>query len=387
MIIVNIYKILCIHNLVSIVSDGKENIDVCNKCHPPAVGMGLKTFNSSRFNRAQLGNYNGDKAVEGVQDEVQGLLDLLLKVILDCGVTIRDQYPFWENITTDEQKHATYNWLFVSNDKSLGMHNTARSVQLLQLSYKDLTGQDVPGADPYSHVKVPEQIPSSIVFEPVMGMKGLTKDGKPIKSTALPNVGTGSYVFLKGFSRTVTNNNPAVSTVWSLVPPKGSAAVLTEVDKEHVYFLADKMAWYEVKLIVTDSNGVTNEGTLRIHSAPYVGVGGIAGDIAFAPTCASCHPGSAKNAAETAHAKAFAYAIDGGDDPDNSQFIEEYLPFYTLGYNLDAVNGVFDEVAAKDRKEFQPCPTSKTAFWTSSKLRACQVLPRSPKTASRGSAM
>jgi hypothetical protein len=30
--------------------------------------------------------------------------------------------------------------------KAQAMHNFKRAVQLLQLSYKDLTGQDVPGA-------------------------------------------------------------------------------------------------------------------------------------------------------------------------------------------------------------------------------------------------
>ena len=243
-------------------ADGKENVDVCNKCHPPAVGMGLETFNSSRFNRAPIGNYDGDEGAEGVQDEVQGLLNLLLEAIQASGVTILDQDPFWENVTTDEQKHAIYNWLFVSNDKSLGVHNTARSVELLQFSYKDLTGQEVPGADLYSHVPIPETIQSSIVIEPILKVEDLTKDGKPIKSTALPNVGVGSYVILKGFSRTITKDNPAVSTEWSLIPPEGSTAVITEVDKEFVYFLADKMAMYSG----LQSMAVSGDGSVFVAS-------------------------------------------------------------------------------------------------------------------------
>jgi hypothetical protein len=126
--------------------DGVENIAVCNKCHPPAVRLGLKSFNSTRFNRHKLGDYDGNGAAEGVQDEIQGLLVVLFEAIQASGVEPLDHDPYWKNVTTDAQKAAIYNWSFVSHDKSLGIHNTARSVQLLQRSYKDLTGQDVPGA-------------------------------------------------------------------------------------------------------------------------------------------------------------------------------------------------------------------------------------------------
>ncbi len=117
--------------------DGLENLAACTPCH----------LDLASFNRPARGDYDGDGTVEGIQDEVQGLLDLLFDAIIASGVEWLGHYPYWANVTTEAQKAAIYNWQFVKNDGSLGIHNTARAVQLLQRSYKDLTGEDVPGAD------------------------------------------------------------------------------------------------------------------------------------------------------------------------------------------------------------------------------------------------
>ena len=113
--------------------DGVENIAACTKCHADLED----------FNRTAAGDYDGDGSVEGIQDEVQGLLGMLLEAIQASGAERLDHDPYWENVTTEAQKAAIYNWSFVSHDNSLGVHNAARSVQLLQRSYKDLTGQEV----------------------------------------------------------------------------------------------------------------------------------------------------------------------------------------------------------------------------------------------------
>ncbi len=52
----------------------------------------------------------------------------------------------WDTVTTEAQRAAIYNWSFVACDGSLGVHNAGRAVRLLQLTYQDLTGHDVPGA-------------------------------------------------------------------------------------------------------------------------------------------------------------------------------------------------------------------------------------------------
>ena len=79
----------------------------------------------------------------GGGDEVGSELAVLLKQHQEEIATA------WEEVTTPEQKAAIYNYMFVASEGSQGIHNTARTVQLLQASYRDLTGEDVPGADLY----------------------------------------------------------------------------------------------------------------------------------------------------------------------------------------------------------------------------------------------
>lgn len=78
---------------------------------------------------------------------ILGKLELLFQAIQDDGPTWLGHHPYWENITTDAQKAAIFNYMTVEHEGSFGIHNTARAVQLLQASYRDLTGEDVPGAD------------------------------------------------------------------------------------------------------------------------------------------------------------------------------------------------------------------------------------------------
>ena len=125
------------HTFTMTSPDGVELVGACTECHDEIES----------FNLPAKGDYDGDGTVEGIRDEVQGLLDLLLQAIQDGGVTYLGRYPYWENVTTKAQKAAIYNWMFVGHEGSLGIHNTARAVQLLQASYRDLTGEDVPGAD------------------------------------------------------------------------------------------------------------------------------------------------------------------------------------------------------------------------------------------------
>ncbi len=120
-------------------ADGVELVSACSECHGEIED----------FNVEAKGDYDGDGTVEGVRDEVQGLLDLLSQAIQDDGATWLGHHPYWEGVTTHEQKAAIYNYMFVWQEGSLGIHNTARAVQLLQASYRDLTGEDVPGADLY----------------------------------------------------------------------------------------------------------------------------------------------------------------------------------------------------------------------------------------------
>jgi hypothetical protein len=120
------------------------NTTTCAGCHP-----GLNTFN-----RPANGDYDGDGVVEGIQDEVKGLLDVLKTALLaDPQMSFSDGFFDYAGgadhaLTgaSDVQKRGVFNWYTVSDDRSFGVHNVSRAVQLLQASYRELTGHDVPGA-------------------------------------------------------------------------------------------------------------------------------------------------------------------------------------------------------------------------------------------------
>jgi len=115
----------------------------CGECHPSATSFDLIAF----------GNYDGDGSTEGLQTEVAGLLDLLRDAILaaDGQVSLNGQ-RFVRGAgpggpgATPAVKRAAFNWETVVKDGSAGVHNPSRIVRLLQKSYREVTGNDVPGA-------------------------------------------------------------------------------------------------------------------------------------------------------------------------------------------------------------------------------------------------
>ncbi len=127
----------------------------CQACH-----QGLDTFDFKA-----KADYDGNGKVEGVQTEVKGLLDVLWKALEAKGLKKVDTgYPYAtlpkgaDGQTDDKIDNAWYNFRTVygvmwgtetgngNEGKAQAIHNFKRAVELLQLSYKDLTGNDVPGA-------------------------------------------------------------------------------------------------------------------------------------------------------------------------------------------------------------------------------------------------
>jgi hypothetical protein len=103
------------------------------------------------LNPLAAGDYDGDGSVESVQDEVQGLLDLVVTTLEAKGVVRLASRPYWNYDAVaaedvESARNAVWNYSLVATEGSLGIHNTGYSVGLLQLSYKDLTGNDVPGS-------------------------------------------------------------------------------------------------------------------------------------------------------------------------------------------------------------------------------------------------
>lgn len=131
-----------------------EYTAACTTCH-----QDLTTFNMPA-----KADYDGNGKTEGVQDEVLGLLNVVWAELEAAGVKKVDTgYPYAvlprvDGQVDDKIDNAWYNYRTVygvmwgeetgdgNQGKAQAMHNFKRAVMLLQLSYKDLTGKDVPGA-------------------------------------------------------------------------------------------------------------------------------------------------------------------------------------------------------------------------------------------------
>lgn len=128
----------------------KENIaNSCGRCHK----------NATTFNPQAKADYDGDGTKKGIQDEVSGLLKVLESQILESlkggkfvskSGKIQFQDATGKELEAAPEKkvyNAAWNYYLVRNDRSKGIHNPNYTIQLLQQSYKDLTGKDIPKAE------------------------------------------------------------------------------------------------------------------------------------------------------------------------------------------------------------------------------------------------
>jgi nitrate reductase cytochrome c-type subunit len=132
------YKVVTT-NGTTLVTNSYDKVDVCVQCHGP-----ISSFNFP------VADYNGDGVIEGVQTEVQHLLDKLSTMLPNSTYQtnsnnyvadglVKTSVSFQTNWPTKFLK-AGYNWQMVSSDGSLGLHNVPFAVGLLKASIADLTG-------------------------------------------------------------------------------------------------------------------------------------------------------------------------------------------------------------------------------------------------------
>jgi hypothetical protein len=104
----------------------EDLVAACQGCHGPDI----TAFNFPLF------DYNGDGVIDGVQTEVQKMLDQL-STMLPPDNSVKTSLTI-DSSWTKPQLEAAYNWLFVTNDGSRGIHNTAYAVGLLKGSIANL---------------------------------------------------------------------------------------------------------------------------------------------------------------------------------------------------------------------------------------------------------
>jgi hypothetical protein len=119
-------------------STNEDLVAACQQCH----GSTVTSFDFP------VEDFAGSGVVQGAQTQVQTLLNKLALLlpggqnnVINNTVT---PAPNW----TVPQLEAAYNYLFVQNDGSMGVHNTAYAVGLLKASIANLTGTSVPGGLP-----------------------------------------------------------------------------------------------------------------------------------------------------------------------------------------------------------------------------------------------
>jgi len=125
------------------VSGGVTNVipkvDVCVKCHGP-----MNTFDMVRK------DYDGDGIIDGIQTEVQHLLDSLSRLLpnstyqantnnyvadglVKSSISVKTNWPV-------KFLNAAWNWQFVNVEGSHGIHNAPYAIGVLKASIADLTG-------------------------------------------------------------------------------------------------------------------------------------------------------------------------------------------------------------------------------------------------------
>ncbi len=106
---------------------GVDLVAACQKCHGPEM---------TSFDVAKE-DYDGDGKIDTVQTEVQHLLDKLSALLPPVGEAKTSLKI--DSSWTRPQLEGAYNWQFVAEDKSKGVHNTKYAVGLLKASIADLT--------------------------------------------------------------------------------------------------------------------------------------------------------------------------------------------------------------------------------------------------------
>ncbi|MFN3821856.1 MAG: T9SS type A sorting domain-containing protein, partial [bacterium] len=114
--------------------EGVDHVEVCAECHGE-----IESFEAIRAEE----DYDGDGEVESAMAEVEGLMERLALFLPPVGenrVVVTDAY-------TPAQLRAAYNYLFVEEDGSKGMHNFKYAVGILKAALSDSSNLGVERLD------------------------------------------------------------------------------------------------------------------------------------------------------------------------------------------------------------------------------------------------
>jgi predicted CXXCH cytochrome family protein len=110
---------------------GNDNVAACAPCHGTSVGT---EFSDKKFYVNGNADLDGDGVANGLQVEVQGLLNRVARLLPPLG----DTTVVVDSTYTLVQAEAAYNWDMVTEDRSLGIHNPEYVYSLLAVSLQKL---------------------------------------------------------------------------------------------------------------------------------------------------------------------------------------------------------------------------------------------------------
>ena len=110
---------------------GVDNVAICEKCHE-SFGV---SFKDMKYYIANNADQDGDGIEEGLQFEVQGLLDTLASLLPKNS---QNEVEINDSSVTLVEAEAAYNYFLVKEDGSFGIHNPAFTVSLLKESIWNL---------------------------------------------------------------------------------------------------------------------------------------------------------------------------------------------------------------------------------------------------------
>jgi hypothetical protein len=120
------------HSFSMVSQDDVDNVAACEDCH----GNVGESFDEKKFYVNGNADHDGDGVEEGLQHEVEGMLDSLHAALpTDEGGDF-----LVDSTTTFDEGAAMYNYYLVEEDRSMGVHNPAFTVALMQLSIDKVRG-------------------------------------------------------------------------------------------------------------------------------------------------------------------------------------------------------------------------------------------------------
>lgn len=124
------------HSFKVVDNNGKDNVKICEPCH----GNVGESFHEKKFYVNGKADHDGDGKEEGLQEEVQGLMDKLASLLPNP-----DPHAEVNNTWTKTELKAAFNHRMVYYDGSLGIHNPAFTVALLKVSIQALENNAIEG--------------------------------------------------------------------------------------------------------------------------------------------------------------------------------------------------------------------------------------------------